>query len=420
MCPILLQASHSSLLPRYTVPTLPYIQYLFKYFLDTQEPLQYLHYLLFPDSRLRSCFPRLPDPSKAFLNVINNFITGIDTILHPLETTHIDPVTCLSLPLLTILQFTPPTNPIFLPSYLPPNRLFEGHPGVKKLLVVDVFIYDFDSQTLRVRDRASAEFHRYPSVAHRVAQWINNGQLFIQPFINALRQPAPRYNITPFIFSTMKPQLANICHRLVFPHSVDSLQTSKIPLNSIKYYKQLIPINTPPNISPLSDKQWRQFWSFKIPLQARTIWYRYIHKKIPTKEILHHLIPNTHPSPHCTICTHPTPETLQHFLFECPSKLSVWRFILHKYLNTIFSYDSDLILLLNKFLTIEIDVVPGLPSQPCSTLSNYQIFSCTLNTIWQNHWRNIFDFTPFITSNVITSTTRALTRLDAEFQSTCR
>jgi hypothetical protein len=53
-------------------------------------------------------------------------------------------------------------------------------------------------------------------------------------------------------------------------------------------------------------------------------------------------------------------------------------------------------------------------SLPFNELSISQIFATTLLTIWQAHWRWIFDRTPFFADTVQHRIARSLARLDAE------
>jgi hypothetical protein len=88
---------------------------------------------------------------------------------------------------------------------------------------------------------------------------------------------------------------------------------------SSKYYKSLLPTIQSPTTTFRPAQR-----STSIPLSARTVWYRCIHKKKPTKQRLHQLISTTYHSPFCSVCSLSTIEDNFHFLFACLSKLANW------------------------------------------------------------------------------------------------
>ncbi|KAI8091649.1 hypothetical protein BDF21DRAFT_479884, partial [Thamnidium elegans] len=84
----------------------------------------------------------------------------------------------------------------------------------------------------------------------------------------------------------------------------------------------------------INSRKWLEFWQLEIPLPARTIWYRAIYNKIPTKFILHRFFPDKAESHNCLLClsTSISEETADHFLFTCPSKKTYmvqYLYILH-------------------------------------------------------------------------------------------
>lgn len=111
---------------------------------------------------------------------------------------------------------------------------------MKKLHVLDVFTYDFDSQLLRTRSWISGEFSRYPTVSRRVFQWIDNGSLHLQPYIQDLCIPGPRLSITPTQLPNMTAKVDPFCHKLLFPDRLTDITNNSIPINSIQYYKKLL------------------------------------------------------------------------------------------------------------------------------------------------------------------------------------
>lgn len=79
------------------------------------------------------------------------------------------------------------------------------------------------------------------------------------------------------------------------------------------------------------------------PPPARTVWYKAIFHKIPSRSLLHYRIPQDHPSPLCNICSNSSVEDVTHFLFSCPSKLLVWREMYQTYISPSVLSDAALL-----------------------------------------------------------------------------
>jgi hypothetical protein len=80
------------------------------------------------------------------------------------------------------------------------------------------------------------------------------------------------------------------------------------------------------------------------------------------------------------------------------------------YKVTLFNHPQSQLLSFFSLLTRDTD-------RPLSEIDIYQIFACTLLSIWQAHWRLVLDNVSFSSTNVIASTSRLLTRFDSESQS---
>ncbi|KAI8977940.1 hypothetical protein BDB01DRAFT_704369, partial [Pilobolus umbonatus] len=80
----------------------------------------------------------------------------------------------------------------------------------------------------------------------------------------------------------------------------------------------------------LDSTLWIVFWTKPILLPARTILYRALHKKIPTRSLLYQMNPSQYPSPHCLrYLAHGDTlvETFSHFMFTCSRLNTVWKTI---------------------------------------------------------------------------------------------
>jgi len=420
VCPILLHSMNSPLLSLYTVPSLPILLYTLSWFYYSPNFSHFLYYMLFPSTRRRFWFPSRPLNNYTFLNPFANFEACLSNFSSSIfDTCYVDAVTCLSLPLYEVLlQTLPPTHPSFH-TFIPADLVLQSYPSARQLLVSDVFLFDTESQVLRVRS-SFRHVSRHPTISKSVALLIRSHQIRFKPFFLQQCELAPR----PTLSTDASPSLKPFCLRIIAPphlarssgSSSTSRQHGRLPLNSIRYFKKITTVDPAPLTSALTLRphQWRLLWSTSIPLTARTVWFRSIHRKLPTKSILHHFIPQDHPSPHCTVCSTSTVEDHTHFLFSCPLKLLVWREMYNSFISSAPITDTNLVQHLNDLLQCKSISVDRDASLPFPDLSLPQLFACTLVAIWQAHWRWIFDTTPFLLIPVRHCLTRFLTQLDAE------
>ncbi|KAI8047090.1 hypothetical protein BDF21DRAFT_485491, partial [Thamnidium elegans] len=157
----------------------------------------------------------------------------------------------------------------------------------------------------------------------------------------------------------------------------------------------------------------------EIPLPARTIWYRAIHNKIPTKSILHRLFPDKAASHNCLLCLSNamSEETADHSLFICPPKKPIRFNIFTSYIfstGTPSSISAFIPTILSLSLPTHFERDSTIT--PLPELNTYQIFACTLLHIWRAHWRFAFDSAPFISANIIIAITKTLNQLNSEMQ----
>jgi hypothetical protein len=412
ICPLILSETNST---NKLQPSLPLLRHILKYFCSSKTFPSYRYYLLFPHARHSHWAPSTSSGNKPFLNIINNFTKAIDALPRSFDQCNVSQFTCLSLPLFSVLSSSFPNSHPLATTFNPPDQLTQDHPGIKKLLVKDVFTFVFENQTLRLRETRT-EFTRFRNLSRLAAQFVRNHQFLLQPFFYNQYQPSSRM-LPSAQNNIFEINLQPFCNRLVLHHlpeqstiSLRSQRSRTISIKSIKYYKSLLPTVQPPTTT-LLPAQWKRFWSIPIPLPARTVWYRCIHKKLPTKQRLHQLIPTTHQSPLCTVCSLATIEDDFHFLFACPPKLAVWQNIFQTYIQRQYIEPSSISQLLSFSSSLTRDA-----NHPLPEIGIYQIFACTLLSIWQAHWRLVFDNVSFSSTNVIASASRLLTRLDSESQ----
>jgi hypothetical protein len=248
-----------------------------------------------------------------------------------------------------------------------------------------------------------------------------NGLFFLHPFFFNQTQISP-HNILPDPSTVHTPNLSAFACKLrlgdQLPPGVTRPSRRPIPTNSIKHYKRLL--HLPSNVnSRLTARQWNQFWRLQIPIQTRTTWFRSIHQKIPHRSALRRMMQNTYPSPFCQICDSRhlnSEETLDHFLFLCPSKLSIWSSVYSTYVSTSPTLVISSFLQKQLQLSLPEDFERDSSITLYPTLSISQIFACTLQSIWAAHWRFIFNQIPFFPSNILASVSTLLYRLTSELQ----
>ncbi|CEP16676.1 hypothetical protein [Parasitella parasitica] len=384
VCPILPHYLNSPLLPRYTtVSLLRILFYALSWFYYSSELSHFLYYLLLSSSRRQLWFPNKPLLQFTYLNPFINLQTCVSSFLP----SNFD--TCYDILLRSLL-----TNHPSFHSFIPADLVLQSYTSAIQLLVSDVFLFDPESQVIRVRF-SFRHVSRHPTVSKSVAMLILSHQLQLKPFF--LTQSPPQFSRLSVSSPTIR------CG-------------SRILLNSIRHFKQITAPTISPAASLLRPHQWRVLLSTAVPLTARTVWYRAIHAKLPIKSLLHFRIPHDHPSPNCTICLNSTVEDSLHFLFSCPLKLLVWREMFHSFICTTPFSDDILLQLLAELLHYKGIPVNRDPSLPFADLSISQLFACALLTIWQAHWRWIIVRIPFLVTSANHHLTRSLAQLDAELQ----
>ncbi|KAI8144966.1 hypothetical protein BJV82DRAFT_512930, partial [Fennellomyces sp. T-0311] len=125
-----------------------------------------------------------------------------------------------------------------------------------------------------------------------------------------------------------------------------------------------------------------KFWRMPIPHRNRTVWWRLLTKRIPTRGLLHSHMPTLAPIAACVHCQQPY-EDVSHFFVFCPPKQRVWSIIARRCAS-----DWSLSEVLTYISTLQ---YPQRQHHPIPDLN----ISIALSTIWRHHWRRIFDHQPF-------------------------
>lgn len=385
------------------------LRYVFHWIYSSPQFPTYQFSLIFSTCRSSPWASHALACNLQFINIFTNFFRTVDLLPRSFDRCHINISTCLTLPFTDIItHFLPESHPAFV-TFIPPQQLLQDYPGAKKLLASDIFHFNHELQIIQLRHPVT-DIVRFRNISRFIINLVKTRQILLQPFFHAQCIPSP--NIPPALSSPPNLDLTPFSTSLR-----TGLVASTLPINSIKYFKVIIAPTTPSLV--FQSNKWCCFWRLKIPLHARTIWYRTLHNKLPTRSILHRFIPNTHPSPSCPLCSSsvPTEETTDHFLFLCPLKVSIWTEIYHTYISpigipqTISSFWPQVLSFSLPDYFQRDGSIALFPD-----LCTYQIFACTIQSIWSAHWRFIFDNTPFRPHIICNTISKQLSRLDSELQ----
>ncbi|SAL96157.1 hypothetical protein, partial, partial [Absidia glauca] len=77
-------------------------------------------------------------------------------------------------------------------------------------------------------------------------------------------------------------------------------------------------------VDRMNRSQWHTFWSLKVPHNIRSVWWRLLLARLPTRSHLHKILPEQCPLPLCPICL-AEEEDAVHMMISCPKKKEVWK-----------------------------------------------------------------------------------------------
>ncbi|KAG1537495.1 hypothetical protein G6F46_009635 [Rhizopus delemar] len=193
-----------------------------------------------------------------------------------------------------------------------------------------------------------------------------------------------------------------------FYNILDSLLPDGTPIASLntKWLResQLPHSSTLPAAYPrASHTAWRLFWKAAIPHRAHTLLWRLYHHKMPCKERLHQLIPTRFRDPDCVYCGGVDSE--EHFVWSCPFKHEIWQTISSRFFvdPTKLTYN-----LIHLPPSSDVEVAPSL------SVTYLDIIASVLLSLWQLHWKFIFEDHPFWTQEVVARATRQILKIHKE------
>lgn len=154
-------------------------------------------------------------------------------------------------------------------------------------------------------------------------------------------------------------------------------------------------------LSSVSPKALSYFWSAPMFLQARSLWYRVMCKKIPHTSFLYKI--KTVDSPNCRLC-HGQEDTLSHFLVYCPQKRIIWETVLNYHFPTFEFSVEDILQLLYSLHS-------PFPSHSSLQISLIATISTILWNTWIFYWQFIIQHSPFQTEVIINKTLSQISTL---------
>ncbi|KAG2198726.1 hypothetical protein INT47_005411 [Mucor saturninus] len=252
--------------------------------------------------------------------------------------------------------------------------------SMSKTLVCDFFIVDPHTHIFRQRsDRET----RFPTLLRKFRVAIANG--YIQPTSNFEHLLDTSIDATGTI--DLRPLLESQMSTYI-------LAFDKPKQLAVMLRDSLFP---PKPTTTFSVDKWKTFWSLPISPSILTVWYRAIHHKLPNKSLLHNIVPESFPSATCIHCPQ-TEDTLHHFLYDCPTKKSIW-------LQCLSTFFPDVPIVPGRILSILLSFDYGdfqnKRSTVATSLSFISIIGCILLGIWRSHWKLVFDDQPFTTTTVL-------------------
>ncbi|KAG1051242.1 hypothetical protein G6F43_006538 [Rhizopus delemar] len=190
-----------------------------------------------------------------------------------------------------------------------------------------------------------------------------------------------------------------------FDNILDSLLLDGTPIASLNtkwfHESQLSHSSTLSASYPrASPTAWRLFWKASIPHSARTLLWRLYHHKMPCKESLHQLIPTRLPDPGCVYCGDVDSE--EHSVLSCPFKHDMRQTI-----SSRFFVDPAKL----TYSLIQLPPSSDLEVAPSLSVTYLDIVASVLLSLWQLHWKFIFEDHQFWPQEVVARATRQILKI---------
>lgn len=273
------------------------------------------------------------------------------------------------MPLQTVLQ---------LPLYKLLQNIDDHHWTVRHPNFQAHLFFIFDNHAQRLRLKVNGEYTRYPNLCRRL-------------FRDILRHR--RIQIAPFVWThILQPQSLHLIawsqHSLVAMLKNAPSWKNFNTINFRQHFQSIVDF-------PLCFKTSiiNTFWTFSTYPQARTIFYRVLSERIPTKQVLVKF--GLVSSDRCSVC-HTSAETFRHFLVDCPIKFEIWHRVLSQFYPHLF-FTSDILFNSLRYLQH--------PDSMAHCPQYLTVLSITLWQIWNLHWKHGTDSTIPVSNSFIESIT---------------
>ncbi|KAG1534445.1 hypothetical protein G6F51_012093 [Rhizopus arrhizus] len=340
---------------------------------------------------------------SGFSSLLNNpykiLFQAVDHLPKTFLQSRLNASTCVDLPLESAL-ISPDNLSLSPPSPSLLDSLFPNFPGIRKLVVGDIVVYDTLLRSLRLRFRS--EYRRLPTLTHKVVRAIQERQLRMSPFLLRLCLPG----LVPPETVEGPTNYVPLC-----THSLQIVASFGTHFRPVAYRDYLLSKLFPPKAfhPPIPQPKWLKFWKLPLPLPARTTWFRLLHKAIPCKQLLHSRIPTVHSSAACIFCNFE--DDITHFFFECTFKSSLWSAALHRYFPSLqLSTDQTQ----TSVLTLSLGMADFETSPVIPNVSVLSLLGCILHTLWSAHWNHVFNNTRLTPTTLNQQLDRMVLRLNSE------
>ncbi|EPB81367.1 hypothetical protein HMPREF1544_11916 [Mucor circinelloides 1006PhL] len=281
------------------------------------------------------------------------------------------------------------TLPISAVIYPSPQSIIKLPRRARTMTVADVFQVHPTHHFLHWKSPSDPSLAVWQRAPRQLLQGIASGTYRLQPFFLPLCSPSA---IPP-----PSPPSAPSCRPFVACLTVDNgLVLTSNGVSSKSFREACFTAHeVPSHLTSIKSSAWNFFWSLTLTMVQRNVVYRFLHKCIPHQSLLHRMFPAVHVSPLCAVCS-TVDDSIDHFLFYCPSKSEVWQGLILEFLwPTVTINDIRHSLLTLDFYNIRYSQRPR--------ASSHHIVIIAMANIWKAHYRLIFDQVSFAPAAVLNS-----------------
>jgi hypothetical protein len=345
--------------------------------LETNNPHTQI-IMLFPDTRYKS------NLKEGALKLILETMDTISQQCNPnLEEIELSASNCMSLPISAICK-----------SWQDEEELrFIQQPTSKRSQVQTFFNLDPSTGSISFKTRTECDS---PYLLAKIKRLHNSNQLQFFGFFTKHLQPETTQTQQPDTFAPLLKQYHYNDKVIWNCHSkeIRTLFTNNLPLTLPKGFNKLIP-----------QQQWKLFYKTPMHQSARNIWYKLIHNKLPTRQMLFQCQVTSVENDKCIQCNEI--EDARHLLISCPIKHDVWRAIFVEHVsdptttNPHRIYNDIKNLSLTRYLLFK----------PAMKFNIFDFFGTILRAIWAHHFLVFFQGVPFNPESIVKKINKELVKL---------